>query len=111
MRMMLGVLVLTAQVAAIGYARVVPSRYFCWAPYDALSVYELGVALDGQPLPAEAALARYRLRGNRDNRSIQHVIDIIEQYEQTYGRSDRATVRLRYQTNGREWREWRWPLD
>jgi hypothetical protein len=41
----------------------------------------------------------------------QHVIDIVQQYEQTYGRNDHARVILTYRTNGHENKEWRWPQD
>jgi hypothetical protein len=102
---------LLAQVAAIAYARAVPSRYFAWAPYDSLSVYRLDVVINGRALGPDAIARRYRRpQEGRENRSIQHLIDIVRQYETTYGRRDRASVLLRYRTNGHEQRVWRWEL-
>ena len=112
---------LLAQAAAILYARRVESRYFCWAPYDTQTDYSLRVALPGRgDLTATEIRRRYRItvgssRGDaavihgHDQRSPQHVKDIVEQYEATYGRDDRAQVVMRYSVNGRETAEWRWP--
>jgi hypothetical protein len=44
-----------------------------------------------------------------DNRSIQHVMDIVQQYEESYGRSDHAAVVMRYRINGKAEQEWRYP--
>jgi hypothetical protein len=110
LRGVLGGALLFAQVAAMAHARFVPSRYFCWAPYDSLSVYAMDVQVNGRALTAEEILRRYRVpQGGRENRSIQHLIDLISQYETTYGRADRARVALRYRTNGHEEHTWRWP--
>lgn len=106
----LGGTFLLAQVVAIGYARTVPARYFCWAPYDAITLFTLEATVDGHALSNEALRARYRYgRTGRDNRSPQHVIDRIQQYEQTYGRTDPAQVTLRYRTNGGKETTWTWP--
>ena len=102
-------LFLALQIGGILYARTTPSRHFCWAPYDAITLYELHVTVGGRQLSPEETLQRYRLLSFRDNRSIQHVIDIVRQYERTYGRAEGAAVQLRYQTNGRAWQEWHWP--
>jgi len=112
---------LLAQAAAILYARRVESRYFCWAPYDTQTSYSLRVTLPGQgDLTAPEIRRRYRIAVGRsrsdaalirghDQRSPQHVKDIIQQYEATYGRGDRAQVVMRYTVNGRKPTEWRWP--
>jgi hypothetical protein len=108
----MGALVLGAQVAAIVHARFTESRYFCWAPYDAISRYELAVEAGGRALTDGEIRQRYRLPGHgRDNRAIQHVKDVVAAYERTYGRGDGARVRLRYRTNGGAPHEWRWPAD
>ena len=53
---------------------------------------------------------RYRIwELTRDNRSIQHVIDAVRQYEETYGAGDGAEVLLRYTRNGGDERVWEWP--
>jgi hypothetical protein len=56
---------------------------------------------DSPPLP--------RPKQGVDNRSIQHVMDIVQQYEESYGRSDHAAVVMRYRINGKAEQEWRYP--
>jgi hypothetical protein len=105
------VALLLAQLAAIAYSRSGTARYFCWAPFDTLSRYEISVTLPGRgALPEEEIQRRYRIapRGS-DNRSPQHVIDILRQYEETYGKSDGAEIRMSYAVNGGPTQEWRWP--
>ena len=94
----------------IGYARFVPARYFCWAPYDIQTEYKLDVSVGGRTLTAAEIRRRYRRpKQGVDNRSIQHVMDIVQQYEETYGRSDRAQVLMKYRINGKEELEWQYP--
>jgi hypothetical protein len=98
------------QVVMIAYARFVPSRYFCWAPYDMQTDYQLEITVNGSPLTPAEIRQRYRrsARGT-DNRSVQHLIDIIEQSEKRYGAGDSTQVFMRYRVNGKEEEEWRWP--
>jgi predicted DCC family thiol-disulfide oxidoreductase YuxK len=42
-------------------------------------------------------------------RSHQHVIDVVRQYERTYGRADEAAVLMRYRINRGPLRSWQWP--
>ena len=60
MRTAIGVAFLLFQLVMIVYARFVPSRYFCWAPYDAQSEYSLQVTIDGRPLANQEIRRRYR---------------------------------------------------
>ena len=110
MRTAFGITLLLFQLGAIVYARFVPSRYFCWAPYDSQNQYEIEAVIDGKPLTAQQIRQRYR-RPKRgvDNRSIQHVKDIIQGYEQTHGRADNAQVTMRYRVNGGKEQRWKWP--
>ncbi len=109
-RTAIGVAFLLFQLVMIVYARFVPSRYFCWAPYDAQSEYSLQVAIDGRPLTGQEIRRRYRRpQKSVDNRSIQHVIDIVQQYEETRGRNDRARVIMKYRVNGGAEKQWQWP--
>lgn len=109
-RFVLGVALIALQIAAIAYARGVEARYFCWAPYDRISLFRLDVEVDGHRLTDDAVQRRYRLRNpRRDNRSIQHLIDIVRQYETTYGRADSARIVLTYTTNGVAAPPWHWP--
>ncbi len=103
-----GALLLLAQLGALVAARLGPERYFAWAPYDELSRYEIEVVRAGETLSARAVGQRYRCWG-QEHRSIAHVQDIIEQYEQTYGRDESVRVVLRYRTNGGPERRWHWP--
>ena len=94
----------------IGYARFTPARYFCWAPFDIQSEYSLDVSAGGRSLTAAEVYYRYRrAKDGFDSRSIQHLIDIVRQYEETYGRGDHARVVMKYRVNGKAEQEWRYP--
>src|SRR5436305_6275276 len=96
-RMIAGIAILAFQLAMIGYARFVPSRYFCWAPYDIQSEYRIDVSVGGRKLTPAEIRSRYRRpRQGVDNRSIRHVMDIVQQYEETYGAEDQAQVMMKY---------------
>lgn len=110
MRIATGLALLLFQVGMIVYARFVPSRYFCWAPFDIQTEYRLQVTISGRPLTGKEIRVRYRRPQNgTDNRSPQHVFDIIREYEQTYGRADHAQVVMRYRVNGKQEQTWQWP--
>lgn len=111
MRILIPAALLLFQLCAILYARTVPTRYFCWAPYDTQTEYTATATVNGHTLTPKEFLARYRrpARGN-DNRSPQHVIDMLEQAEtihQTLG--DKTTIDMKYRVNGKQMLEWRWP--
>ena len=93
----------------IVYARFSETRYFCWAPHDAQTAYELSVTLNGRPLNAEEIKQRYRLdQKGIDPRSIEHVKIALRQYETTYGKDDTAAIIMHYATNGGPPKIWRW---
>lgn len=104
------VALLLFQVGAIVYARFVPSRYFCWAPFDMQTEYTADVEVNGRKLSAAEIRERYRrpMKGV-DNRSAQHVIDMFEQAERRYHSGDDTRITLRYRINGHIDGEWRWP--
>lgn len=103
-------LFLLFQVGMIVHARFDPARYWCWAPHDQQAEYWIDVEIDGRSLPPEQVARRYRDPwGGIEPRTIEHVIRLVRQYEQTYGRDDGARVVLRYRTNGGPLRVWRWP--
>jgi len=109
-RLAVGVALLVFQLGAIVWARFVPARYFCWAPYDMQTAYEVVVRCDGRELTPREIRERYRRSAKGvDNRSVQHVIDIFQQTELRYHPQDRAEIVLRYRVNGRGNGEWRWP--
>jgi hypothetical protein len=101
---------LLAQFVSILYEQTRPTRYWCWAPNDYVTDYLIEVSIDGRTLSDEAVLHRYRWRSEGRLENVpRHLIDIIRQYEQTYGRDDGARVHLRYRVNGHAAQEWQWP--
>src|SRR3954447_9605481 len=109
MRTIAGVSILAFQLAMIGYARFVPSRYFCWAPYDVQTEYWIKTVVNGRKLTGAEIRERYRrAQHGTDNRSPQHVIDILEGVETRYAHTGHAEVTMRYRVNGKEEQVWRW---
>ena len=110
MRTANGTIFLIWQLGMIAYARFVPTRYFCWAPCDTQTAYELKVSIEDRELSPQEIRARYRRPAKgRDNRSPHHVMDIVRQYEETYGRGDDARVVMTYSVNGHPEEQWKWP--
>ena len=108
MRTIVGVSILAFQLVMIVYARFVPSRYFCWAPYDVQTEYWITTVVNGRKLTESEIRSRYRrAQHGTDNRSPQHVMDILQGYEESYGRTDHAQVTMRYRVNGKEEQVWR----
>ena len=111
MRTLIAMLLFAFQLGAIVYARFVPTRYFCWAPYDIQTDYVATAAVDGKTLTEAEFRKRYR-RSSRgfDNRSPWHVIDMFRQVEEKRSKlGERATIVMKYRVNGKEAQEWRWP--
>ena len=111
LRTVIPIVLFAFQLGAIVYARFVPTRYFCWAPYDTQTEYVATATVNGRKLTGAEFRQRYR-RPQRgfDNRSPQHVFDMLEQAEQKRAAAgDQATIVLKYRVNGKELREWRWP--
>ena len=111
MRIIIPVLLLVFQLCAIVYARFVPTRYFCWAPFDTQTDYTATATVNGHQLtPSEFRLRYRRPRRGFDNRSPQHVIDMLQQVEEKRARlGDKATVVMTSRVNGRALEVWRWP--
>lgn len=98
------------QLAGIIYARFTEVRYFCWAPYDQISLYEIQVRLSHNLLSQKEIQARYHIPAKgRENRSIHNIMSLIEQYERNYKRTDVVEVKLRYSTNGKPQKTWKYP--
>jgi hypothetical protein len=101
---------LIAQLVGVVHARFVPARYFCWAPFDTMSTYTIHTTIDGRDLSPAEIKARYHKPAHQtDQRSIRAILDIVEQYETTYGKADNASVRVEYVTNGQRPTDWRFP--
>lgn len=107
LRWTLALTLLGLQVAAIVYARFVPTRYFCWAPFDMQTDYRLQVEVNGRRLTPAEIRRRYR-RGPQgtDNRSFSHLTDILEGAERRYHPQDRTSIVMTYRINGGEERTW-----
>ena len=111
MRTVIPILLFLFQIGAIIYTRFAPTRYFCWAPFDTQTDYVAIAVVNGHQLNAAEFRQRYR-RPKRgfDNRSPQHVIDMLQQVEEKRAAfGDHATISMKYRVNGKELREWQWP--
>jgi hypothetical protein len=111
MRIAIPILLFIFQLGAIAYARFVPTRYFCWAPFDTQTDYKATAVVNGHQLSANEFRQRYRRPAQGfDNRSPQHVIDMLQQVEEKRAAlGDKATISMQYRVNGKEPREWHWP--
>ncbi len=107
---MVGILFLLIQVVFIVRAQFHSTRWFCWAPNDYMTDYQLYVFLGSRPIPPAEITQRYHIadRGIEENRA-EHIIAIIRQYEETYGRDNPARVILSYSVNGGKQEQWIWP--
>lgn len=106
-RFYIGILFLLLQVGSIVYARFIPERFFCWAPYDSHTLFEVFVTIDGKTLSQQDAEARYNYKMKGwEQRSIDNIISLISQYERTYGKDDNAKVIMLYSINGHEEQKW-----
>src|SRR3982751_4032294 len=112
MRTAIPILLFIFQFGAIVYARFVPTRYFCWAPFDTQTDYSANSVVNGHELTAAEFRQRYRRpKQGFDNRSPQHVIDMLQQVEQKKAAlGENATITMKYRVNGKELQEWHWPL-
>lgn len=109
-RFAIGVLLLALQVGAIVRARFANDRYFCWAPFDQQTKYAIGLAIGDEGLTEPQIQRRYRRPAEGvDNRSAQHLFDIITRAEKKFEKWGRSRVYVRYSINGHEEREWRYP--
>lgn len=106
-----GVALLALQVVLVVQAQFGASRDFCWAPHTTQVQYSLQVNVGDRLLPEAEIAQRYGLRHGYgwEAHSYQNLINLIQQYEQTYGRSEQARVVLTYRINGHPPRTWSWP--
>lgn len=97
------------QLVLIVWARFAPERYFCWAPHDCQTEYELTVFVNGRELTDQEIIDRYhRPRKERDVRSPGNVQGWIMQESRTYSRKDDVLVIMNYQVNGVPQEPWKW---
>jgi hypothetical protein len=110
MRRLVGIVFLSLQLGSFVYARFVPSRWLAWAPNDYAVDYSLRVQVQGRVLSNFDAEQRYGLPAKSlYENPPQNIMDIVRQYEHTYGKEDRAEAVLFYRLNGGPAQQWRWP--
>lgn len=106
-RVFIGILFLFLQIGGIVYARFIPERFFCWAPYDQHTKFQVFVTIDGKTLSSDETETRYKYKMKGwEQRSIHNIFSLISQYENTYGKGDNAHVTMIYSINGHEEKEW-----
>lgn len=106
----LAALLILGQIAGIVAARFVPERFFCWAPYEEVTLFEIEATLDSRPLTSGEIQERYGMaRNGRQDRSIHNVISVLRWRESR--EKNPVTVRLNFTTNGRPQQVWAWPED
>ena len=104
----IGISFLLIQILSIFYARFIPERFFCWAPYDEHSYYEIKVSLDGKRLTDSEIRSRYRYSPKGwEPRSMDNIFSLVRQYENTYGLDDDASIVIEYKTNGHKQQQWK----
>lgn len=103
----MGIIFIAIQFGLVIYAKFIPERFFCWAPYDSHTKFETIVKINDQTLTPEEAASRYgyKMKG-WEQRSINNVFMLIEQYEHSYGKEDQANVKMIYSTNGHPEQIW-----
>jgi len=103
-----GAAFLLIQVFSIIYAQFIPERFFCWAPYDQHTYYEVQVQLKDSFLTTDAVKKRYGYKAKGwEPRDFDNIISIINQYERSYGSNDDIKVSILYSINGRPKEIWR----
>lgn len=117
-RILLG-LIIAVQLLAIGGAVFSPSfRYLAWAPFHEPATYRIWVTVDGQELSDDVVSRRYGFprihhkSGSPEDwqlNDIRNVLDVVEAYESSVGRRDRAEVRIEIHRSERSPEVWRWP--
>ena len=91
LRKTIGILFIISQIVLIIYAKFVPERFFCWAPFDEHTYLDVDVEVNGEFLTKKQIEQRYRCKAlGWEPRSINNIFSIIRQYESTYGKEDNA---------------------
>ena len=76
----IGILFLLLQLGSVVYARFIPEKFFCWAPYDEHTYYKIKVSLNGEELSAKEVKLRYNyLSDGWEPRSIDNVFSLSQE--------------------------------
>lgn len=106
-RYAIGMIFLLLQLFLMVEARFIPERFFCWAPYDEHTYYEISVSIDGQSLSSDEIQERYKVFAKDwEPRAIHNIFSIVKQYEATYGKNENAKVSIVYSINGHKKQLW-----
>ena len=109
LRYRIGVGFLATQAILIGHGLLSEGKHFAWAPHTTQVSYELDVEVDGRNLSEREIRRRYRLLYYPwEAHSYRNLIDLLLQYERTYGKEDHTRLVLRYSVNGHPPETWRW---
>jgi hypothetical protein len=84
-------------------------RYFAWAPNDYSVDYQINASVNGRPLSGSEISDRYRLDqvGFWED-PVERLEGLLKRRELTYAGTDRITILLEYQLNGRATVKWTW---
>ena len=105
-----GVAFLLLQGVLVVRARFVAAKDFCWAPHTTQVRYTIRTTAGGRALTDHEIALRYRVPATGwEAHSYRNLLDLVAQYERTYGARDRASVVVTYSINGRASRQWHWP--
>jgi hypothetical protein len=108
-RYILCCLILGLQIGGVIFARFSDLRYFCWAPNDQHTEYQIDAVVNGRRLTGEEINARYRIpAAGYDERSYAHAWNKLLAYELTYGSEPVVQINMKYRVNGKEWRKIAW---
>lgn len=106
-RFYIGIIFICLQIGSIIYARFIPERFFCWAPYDSHINFKTTVTINNKVLSTEEAVERYHYKmAGWEQRSIHNIFYLITKYERTYGVLDSARVKVNYSINGHKESVW-----
>jgi len=113
------VLILCLQAGAIAGATFFPAlRFLAWAPFHEPAACQIQVLIEGHELNDELVARRYglpqihRKPGSAEDwqlNDIRNLIEVVEAYESTTGRRDRAQVQIEFRRNRGTPEVWRWP--
>jgi hypothetical protein len=84
-------------------------RYFAWAPNDYSVDYQINASVNGRPLSGSEIYDRYRLDqvGFWED-PVERLEGLLKRRELMYAGTDRVTILLEYELNGRPTEKWTW---
>ena len=110
MRKLTGIAFLLLQAGLVVNGQFRSDRWYCWAPNDYAVWYRIEVQVVGVTLTPGEIEQRYQIPAEHvaQHPAINN-IEMIRQYETTYGRNDHAEVQMFYRRSGGDLQRWSWP--